>query len=34
MEPIPASPEEIAKAIFRAAVKKAAKEKPAKKKPN
>lgn len=34
MEPIPASPEEIAKAIFRAADKKAAKEKPAKKKSN
>ena len=34
VDPIPASPEEIAKAIFRAADKKAAKEKPAKKKPN
>lgn len=34
VDPIPASPEEIAKAIFRAADKSAAKGKPVKKKPN
>lgn len=34
VEPIPGSPEEIAKAIFRAADKKAAKVKRVKKKPN
>ena len=34
IEPISASPEDIAKAIFRAADKQAAKAKPIKKKPN
>ena len=34
IEPIPATPEQIAKAIFRAGDKKAAKAKPAKKKAN